>query len=83
VATDAGDNALIAGQLAPQLVVEKDPNAIASAVRWAWEHRQELALRAPAVAERFSLDTRISRLTTLFQYVALGKTPSAIPELAP
>lgn len=70
VATDVGDNRIVIEQLASRLVTDRDPGSIASAVRWAWENRGELSRRAPQTAQRFSLATRVARLTDLIERVA-------------
>lgn len=70
VATNVGDNPLVLEQLDSRLVTDLDPASIASAIRWAWAQRAELSQRAPAIAQRYSLATRVARLTGLIEQVA-------------
>lgn len=70
VATNVGDNPLVLEHLDSRLVTDLEPAAIASTIRWAWEHRAELSARAPQVAGRYSLAARVARLTGLIEEVA-------------
>jgi glycosyltransferase involved in cell wall biosynthesis len=72
VATDVGDNALVLGRLASELIAGPDPASLAGAVRWAWANRQRLRERAREIAGQFSLRARIERLTSLIETVGAG-----------
>jgi glycosyltransferase involved in cell wall biosynthesis len=78
VATNVGDNPLVLEQLASRLITDLAPDSIASAIRWAWEHRAELAERTPQLAERYSLATRVTRLRALLEDVAAKRPPTVI-----
>lgn len=70
VATDAGDNRLVLERVAPRLVSEAAPEALVSAIRWAWTERQQLGRRSQESAAEFSQERRIERLTRMIRAVA-------------